>query len=98
MRVALQPIELASASAVLSGCAPSPPPAHEDALASATRICLDRNRQVVGAWDCIQSRDARHQRFMKLGDGLAWGAVAGTLSDAESQKRLTAGLPAEGVN
>jgi len=34
---------------------------------------------------------------MKLGDGLARGAVAGTLSDAEGQKRSTAGLPAEGV-
>ena len=98
MRVALQPIELASAS-VLSGCAPSPPPAHEDALASATRICLDRNRQVVDARDCFLSRDARQQRFMKLGDGLAWrGAVAGKPSDAEGQRRLTAGLPAEGVN
>ncbi len=98
MRVALQPIELASAS-VLSGCAPSPPPAHEDALASATRICLDRNRQVVDARDCFLSRDARQQRFMKLDDGLAWrGAVAGKPSDAEGQRRLTAGLTAEGVN
>jgi len=104
MRSARVAATMVTAIAFLSSCATLPPPPHEDALASVTRGCLEKNKRFIDAWGCIQSRDAleeaggdgsRRNQFLKLGDDLASKVVAKELSNAEAKKRLTAGLPAE---
>ncbi len=95
---------IVTASALLSGCATLPTPPHDDALARVTQDCLEKNKQFIDAWGCVQSRDvleeaggsdARRNQFLKLGDDLASKVVARKLSSADAKKRLTAGLPAE---
>ena len=92
---------LATAGAVLSGCATFQDPPREDVLADVTRACLAGNKQFIDAWGCVQSKDLldqtgpdpeRRKRFMRVGDDLASQAAAKKLSSAEAKRRLEAAL------